>query len=157
MSAFYGFKINRIGGKGVIDFAEFKGKVVLLVNVASKCGYTKHYAGLEALHKKYAPQGLVVLGLPCNQFGGQEPGSEEEIVDFCSRTYNVDFDLTTKIEVNGPNTDPIYNFLKSSTDGKDIAWNFGKFLVGKDGAVIARYAHSVAPEELDAPIAKALL
>ncbi|KAI8828265.1 glutathione peroxidase, partial [Chytriomyces cf. hyalinus JEL632] len=96
-------------------------------------------------------------GLPCNQFGGQEPGSEEEIVDFCSRTYNVDFDLTTKIEVNGPNTDPIYNFLKSSTDGKDIAWNFGKFLVGKDGVVIARYAHSVAPEELDAPIAKALL
>ncbi|KAI8612823.1 putative glutathione peroxidase [Chytriomyces sp. MP71] len=158
MASFYNLSVNRIAGKGPLNFADLKGKAVLIVNVASACGYTKHYTGLEALNKKYGPQGLVVIGFPCNQFGGQEPGSEAEIVDFCSRTYNVTFDLTQKVEVNGPGTHPVFAWLKQAgPDSSDIKWNFGKFLVSKDGNLISRHAHSVTPEELDAPIAKALL
>ncbi|KAJ3060403.1 hypothetical protein HDU98_003613 [Podochytrium sp. JEL0797] len=153
--SFTDFSIEKINNKGTLNFADLKGKTVLCVNVASKCGYTKHYAGLEALNQKYASKGLVIIGFPCNQFGGQEPGTEAEVVEFCSRTYNVTFDLTTKIEVNGANTHPIYQFLKSKTDGADIQWNFVKFLVNKDG-VVTRYTHKTAPEELDDVIAKLL-
>ncbi|MET0263816.1 MAG: glutathione peroxidase [Rariglobus sp.] len=126
----------------------YRGKVLLIVNVASKCGYTKQYTGLEALSAKYKDQGLVVLGFPCNQFGGQEPGTEAEIAEFCSLKYDVKFPLFAKIDVNGANRAPLYTFLSGENakfPGK-IGWNFNKFLVGRDGQVIARYESKVAPE-----------
>jgi len=128
----------------------YRGKVLLIVNVASKCGYTKQYAGLEALYSNYKDQGLVVLGFPCNQFGGQEPGTEAEIAEFCSLKFNVNFPLFSKIEVNGPGRHPLYTFLsgEGSTFPGKIGWNFNKFLVGSDGQVIARYESTVAPESL---------
>lgn len=129
----------------------YRGKVLLVVNVASKCGYTKQYAGLEALYANYKDQGLVVLGFPCNQFGGQEPGTEEEIAEFCSTKFNVQFPLFAKIEVNGPGRAPLYTFLSgegAKFPGK-IGWNFNKFLVGRDGQVIARYESKVAPESVE--------
>lgn len=126
----------------------YRGKVLLIVNVASKCGYTRQYTGLEALHAKYKDQGLVVLGFPCNQFGGQEPGTEAEIAEFCSLKFDVRFPLFSKVEVNGPGRHPLYTFLSgegAKFPGK-IGWNFNKFLVGADGQVIARYESKVAPE-----------
>ncbi|KAJ3115872.1 hypothetical protein HK100_001214, partial [Physocladia obscura] len=149
--------IPKLGGKGILNFADFKGKPVLLVNVASKCGFTSHYRGLEELHRKYGPKGLVVIGFPCNQFGGQEPGTDQEIAQFCSNTYNVSFDLTAKINVNGPAADPVYQFLKNATDGKDIAWNFTKFLVSRDANSVSRFDFRVKPADLEDPIAKMLL
>ncbi|HEY8931778.1 MAG TPA: glutathione peroxidase [Rariglobus sp.] len=142
------------------SLAAYRGKVLLIVNVASKCGFTRQYAGLEALYAKYQEQGLVVLGFPCNQFGGQEPGTEEEIVRFCSTNFHVSFPLFAKIEVNGPGRAPLYTFL-SGDDAKfpgRIGWNFNKFLVGRDGQVIARYESKVAPQsaELTAAIEAAL-
>lgn len=130
------------------SLSAYKGKVLLIVNVASKCGFTKQYTGLEAIYAKYKDQGLVVLGFPCNQFGGQEPGTEAEIAEFCSVKFNVKFPLFAKIEVNGPGRAPLYTFLSgegSKFPGK-IGWNFNKFLVGRDGQVIARYESKVAPE-----------
>ncbi|KAI9347172.1 glutathione peroxidase [Zopfochytrium polystomum] len=145
------------GGAGhELSFESLKGKVTLIVNVASRCGYTKQYTGLEALHKKYAASGLTVIGFPCNQFGAQEPGTEEEIASFCSRTFNVSFPITSKIEVNGPGTHALYAELKAATGGDDIKWNFEKFLVGKDGVVIERFGSGTTPEQLDAKIAALL-
>lgn len=125
------------------------GKVVLVVNVASQCGYTPQYKGLEALYQQYKAQGLVLLGAPCNQFGGQEPGTAEEIRNFCSLNYGVTFPLLQKQEVNGPGRSPLYSFLVTSPagGGGDIKWNFEKFLVGRDGAVKARFKSAVTPED----------
>lgn len=126
----------------------YEGKVLLIVNVASKCGYTKQYDGLEALYQKYKGQGLVVLGFPCNQFGGQEPGTNEDIKEFCTSKFNVTFPLFDKLEVNGPGRHPLYTALageKAKFPG-DIKWNFNKFLVGRDGQVVQRFESKVTPE-----------
>ncbi|GBC07507.1 hypothetical protein RclHR1_00750041 [Rhizophagus clarus] len=141
--------------KNSFNFSDWKGKVVLIVNVASQCGYTPQYTGLESLYNKYKDQGLIVAGLPCNQFGAQEPGTEEEIVTFCSAKYNVTFPLFAKIDVNGENESSIYKFLKSQQSG-DIKWNFEKFLIGKNGNVIKRYPSSVKPEDIASDIETAL-
>ena len=138
----------------------YRGKVLLIVNVASKCGFTPQYAGLEALHRKYAGRGFEVLGFPCNQFGAQEPGNAEEIRSFCSLTYEVSFPVLGKIEVNGDRADPLYAFLKSEKPGllgtEAIKWNFTKFLVGRDGEVAGRYAPNVKPEALEGDIERLL-
>lgn len=139
---------------------DYKGKVLLIVNVASKCGYTPQYEGLEKLHRKYKERGFEVLGFPCNQFGAQEPGSEQEIQQFCKLTYDVSFPLFGKINVNGGETAPIYEFLKSSQPGvlgtEAVKWNFTKFLVDKNGKVVARYAPTTKPEDLEQEIEKLL-
>ncbi|QHU99885.1 glutathione peroxidase [Synechocystis sp. CACIAM 05] len=131
-------------------------KVVLFVNVASKCGLTPQYSGLVALDKAYGEKGLVIIGVPCNQFGAQEPGSPEEIKDFTKTKYDVDFTLLEKQDVNGPNRSPLYQFLVG--DGEDISWNFGKFLIGRDGQVVARFDPQTKPDDssLIAAIEKAL-
>jgi glutathione peroxidase len=155
----YDIKLNDIDGKPT-TLAAYKGKTVLIVNVASKCGYTKQYAGLEATYQKYKAQGFAVLGFPCNQFGGQEPGANEEIKQFCSSKYNVTFPLFDKIEVNGTNRHPLYVALagKDSPFPGDIKWNFNKFLIGKDGTIIKRFESKVTPdsEELTKAVEVAL-
>ena len=142
------------------SLADFRGQVVLLVNVASKCGFTPQYTGLEALWKEYGPKGLAVVGFPCNQFGAQEPGSAEDIRQFCSLTYPVSFPLFAKVEVNGPNAHPVYDFLKAGAPGvlgtEAVKWNFTKFLVAKDGRVVERYAPTTTPAALKADIDKLL-
>lgn len=143
------FKMKAINGKEV-DLAKYKGKVLLVVNVASACGLTPQYEELEALHEKYGEKGLAVAGFPCNQFGKQEPGSDEEIVKFCQTNYNVKFDLFSKVEVNGEGACPLYKHLtsletKPAGAGK-ISWNFEKFLIGRDGKVLARFAPRTAPD-----------
>jgi glutathione peroxidase len=161
MATLYDFQQKTLEGKDR-KLSDFKGKAVLVVNVASKCGLTPQYAGLQKLHEKYAARGFEVLGFPCNQFAGQEPGSAEEIAEFCERNYGVSFPMFAKIDVNGPNRAPLYQWLTAQPtqpDGPgDILWNFGKFLVDKQGAVIARFNPRVAPEapELTAAIEKAL-
>ncbi len=139
---------------------QYKGKVLLLVNVASKCGFTPQYEGLEALWREYGPRGLVVVGFPCDQFGHQEPGNAEEIRNFCSLTYEVDFPLSEKIDVNGDKAHPLWQWLKAEKTGllgtKGIKWNFSKFLVGRDGQVLERYAPTDKPESLRGDIEKAL-
>ncbi len=125
--------------------AQFKGKTLLVVNVASACGLTPQYEGLQALHTQYAERGLAVLGFPCNQFGAQEPGSEEEIQQFCSSRYGVEFPLFAKIEVNGDGRHPLYQFLIG--DGDDISWNFEKFLIDGEGQTIARFSPRTAPDD----------
>lgn len=138
----------------------YAGKVVLIVNVASKCGLTPQYAGLEALYRQYAPQGLVILGFPCNQFGDQEPGSATEIAEFCSMSYDVTFPIFAKLDVNGAGEHPLYAWLKSSAPGifgtEAIKWNFTKFLIGRDGTVTQRFAPTDEPASL-APAIEALL
>ena len=138
----------------------WKGKVVLVVNVASKCGFTPQYAGLEAMHKKLKDKGLVVAGFPCDQFGHQEPGDEKEIKEFCSLTYDVSFPMFAKIEVNGDNTHPLYQHLKGEAPGllgsKAIKWNFTKFLVDRDGTVVRRYAPNDTPEAIQQDVEKLL-
>jgi glutathione peroxidase len=143
----YDIKLKDIDGKDT-SLAAYKGKAVLIVNVASKCGYTKQYSGLEATYQKYKDQGFVVLGFPCNQFGGQEPGTNEDIKQFCSSKYSVTFPLFDKLEVNGANRHPLYVALagKDSPYPGDIKWNFNKFLIGKDGKIIQRFDSKVAPE-----------
>jgi glutathione peroxidase len=140
--------------------AEYRGQVLLVVNVASRCGFTPQYTGLEALQRKYGGRGLQVLGFPCNQFGAQEPGGPEEIASFCSTTYDVSFPLFAKIEVNGPSADPLYAYLKREKRGllgtEAIKWNFTKFLVDRDGEVAGRYGPNVKPEALEADIARLL-
>jgi glutathione peroxidase len=140
--------------------ADFKGGPILIVNTASKCGFTPQYQGLEALQRTYGPRGLTVIGFPCNQFGAQEPGDAEEIKNFCSLTYDVTFPLMAKIEVNGDKADPLYNYLKVEKPGvlgtKGIKWNFTKFLIDKDGKVVARYAPTDKPESLAKDIEKLL-
>ncbi|NBR85187.1 MAG: glutathione peroxidase [Verrucomicrobia bacterium] len=140
----YDAPVKDIKGKDT-SLKAFEGKVILVVNVASKCGLTPQYKALEATYEKYKDKGLVVAGFPCNQFGKQEPGSNEEIVQFCSTKYNVTFPLFDKIEVNGPNRHPLYKTLIGE-GGKDIAWNFGKFLVGRDGKVIKRFEPKTTPD-----------
>ena len=134
------------------DLSAHKGKVLLVVNVASKCGFTPQYEGLEALHRRYADKGFEVLGFPCNQFGAQEPGNAEEIFNFCSLTYDVTFPLLGKIDVNGPQAAPIYKHLKKEAPGvlgsEAIKWNFTKFLVDRSGKVVKRYAPQTKPEDI---------
>jgi glutathione peroxidase len=136
--------------------AEFKDKVLLVVNVASRCGFTPQYAGLEELWRKYRDRGLVVLGFPCNQFGAQEPGDEAAIGEFCSSKYDVTFPMFSKVEVNGKNTHPVYRYLKKASPGvlgsEGIKWNFTKFLVDAKGNVVARYASVTKPEKIAADI-----
>ncbi|MBV1686940.1 glutathione peroxidase [Novosphingobium sp. G106] len=139
-----------------LSLADKAGKVVLIVNTASKCGFTPQYAGLEALWRKYRDHGLDVIGFPCNQFGHQEPGSAEEIETFCSLNYAISFPLMGKIDVNGPAADPLYDWLKGEARGvfgtRGIKWNFTKFLVGRDGKVVRRYPPTVKPEQLERDI-----
>ncbi|MEV6943092.1 glutathione peroxidase [Streptomyces sp. NPDC051172] len=147
---------------GSADLPQYAGQAVLVVNVASKCGLTPQYTGLERLHERYAEQGFTVLGVPCNQFLGQEPGSAEEIAEFCSATYGVTFPLTEKVEVNGENRHPLYDRLTGFADAEghsgDIRWNFEKFLIGRDGKVVARFSPQTEPEaaELVAAVESAL-
>jgi len=141
------------------DLGAYAGKVALVVNTASECGFTPQFTGLEELWKGYADQGLVVLGFPCNQFGGQEPGGAEEIGAVCQRNYGVTFPMFDKIEVNGDDAHPLYEWLKQEKGGllgSKIKWNFTKFLVGRDGRVLARYAPTDTPESLTEDIEKAL-
>ena len=143
-------------GGGTLSLADKAGKVLLVVNTASKCGFTPQYAGLEALWRKYRDHGVEVNGFPCNQFGGQEPGNADEIASFCSLNYNVSFPLMAKIDVNGMDADPLYNWLKAEAPGvlgtQRIKWNFTKFLIGRDGKVVRRYAPTDKPERLEADI-----
>ncbi len=134
-----------------IEAKEFEGKAILFVNVASKCGYTPQYEGLQALYDSYKDQGLVIVGVPCNQFGGQEPGSAQEIQTFCKANYGVNFPLLEKQDVNGKNRSKLYTTLVSSDKGagKDIRWNFEKFLVDKDGNVVGRFSSGVAPDSAE--------
>jgi glutathione peroxidase len=145
----YEIPVNKLDGSAA-DLGDYQGKVALVVNVASKCGLTPQYEGLERLHERYADQGFTVLGFPCNQFLGQEPGSADEIATFCSTTYGVTFPLFEKIEVNGDNRHPVYSVLTETPDAEgeagDIQWNFEKFLVGADGNVVARFRPVVDPE-----------
>jgi glutathione peroxidase len=137
----------------------YRGQTLLVVNVASQCGYTPQYAGLERLYRTYRDRGLVVLGFPCDQFGHQEPGSDAEIGQFCSRTYDVTFPLFRKIAVNGANAHPLYQFLKRQQTGlfgSSIKWNFTKFLVGRDGIVLKRYGPRDTPESIEAEVAASL-
>ncbi|MED1802464.1 glutathione peroxidase [Brevibacillus porteri] len=146
----YDIAVKTISGEEK-TLAAFKGHVLLIVNVASQCGLTPQYKGLQELYERYQDKGLVVLGFPCNQFAGQEPGTEEEIATFCDRNYSVTFPLFAKIDVNGPNTHPLYQYLKEHAPGEenqDIEWNFAKFLVDKDGQVVKRISARTQPEEL---------
>ena len=161
MTTLYDFEQKTLDGRNK-SLAEFKGKAVLVVNVASKCGLTPQYAGLQKLHEKYAAKGFEVLGFPCNQFAGQEPGTEKEIAEFCERNYGVTFPMFAKIDVNGASRAPLYTWLTSQPtqpDGPgDVMWNFGKFRVDKQGKVVARFNPRVAPDapELTSAIEKAL-
>lgn len=144
--SFYEMTVNRLDGKPE-SLANFKGKVVLAVNVASECGYTPQYEGLQKLYADYKDRGLVVLGFPCNQFGGQEPGSAAEIQSFCSTKFHVSFPLFEKLDVKGPKQAPVYTFLTAKHG--EPAWNFHKYLVGKDGQVIAAFKSGVTPESAE--------
>jgi glutathione peroxidase len=143
------------------SLADFRGQVLLIVNVASQCGFTPQYAGLEALYQKYKDRGFSVLGFPCDQFGHQEPGNEAEIQNFCSTKYNVGFPMFAKIEVNGDGAHPLYKFLKSERAGilgtEAIKWNFTKFLVDRAGSVINRYAPTTTPESIESDIESLLV
>ena len=148
MSTLQDFEITDIEGKTNL-LADLNGKVVLAVNVASKCGLTPQYAGLEKLYEELSDQGLVIVGFPCNQFGGQEPGSETEILEFCQSNYSVSFPLTQKIEVNGAGRHPVYQWL-TNEEGEfpgDIEWNFEKFLIDREGQVVKRYPPATPPED----------
>lgn len=148
----YDIEATTINGDPV-SLGEYRGKTLLIVNVASQCGFTPQYAGLEGLYRKYKDRGLLVLGFPCNQFGRQEPGSEDEIKRFCESTYGVTFPMFAKIDVNGPQTHPLYRFLKSARSGLfgtgAIKWNFTKFLVSPEGEVVRRYGPSDTPERIE--------
>lgn len=156
-NSLYDLSATTIDGKNQ-SLAEYKGKVALVVNVASQCGFTRQYEGLQELYNKYKERGLVVLGFPSNDFGGQEPGSDEEIKNFCSRRFGVTFPMFSKVDVLGPSKSAVYAFLTKSTGGADVGWNFEKFLVGRNGLVVGRYGSSVTPgsSELADAIEKAL-
>lgn len=151
MNNIYQFDVKAINGD-TISLADFKGKALLIVNTASKCGFTPQYKGLEKLHKEYKDKGFAVLGFPCNQFGQQEPGSDEEIAQFCDLTFQVSFPMFSKVDVNGDNASPLYQYMKEQAPGilgsKGIKWNFTKFLVNKEGQVIKRYASKDKPEAI---------
>ena len=159
MSTVYDFDALQINGKSV-PLSQFKGKAMLIVNTASACGFTPQFAGLEELHKAYGKKGLVVLGFPCNQFGAQDKGSNDEIAGFCQLNYGVSFPMMAKIDVNGAGAHPLYQWLSKEAPGllgtKGIKWNFTKFLVGKDGAVLKRYAPTDTPASLAQDIEAAL-
>ena len=151
MSGIADFTVKAADG-ATVNMSTFAGRVLLIVNTASKCGFTPQYEGLEALHRRYEGRGLTVLGFPCNQFGAQEPGDAAEIANFCSLTYDVSFPVMAKIDVNGDNADPLFQWLKAQAPGllgtKAIKWNFTKFLVDRDGNVVDRYAPTTKPEDL---------
>jgi len=153
------YSVKTIQGE-LLNLSEYEGKVLLVVNVASKCGFTGQYAGLQALHQEYASRGLIVMGFPCDQFGHQEPGSDSNILAFCETQYKVTFPMFAKIEVNGPNAEPFYQWLKTSKPGllgtEAIKWNFTKFLLGRKGQVLKRYAPTDTPESLREAIEQAL-
>ena len=180
MEKIYDFKA--LSNRGAeLDFAQFEGKVLMIVNTASKCGFTPQYDGLEALYQKYKDQGFVIVGFPCDQFAHQEPGSNEEIAEFCRINHGVTFQLMSKIDVNGPNADPIFEYLKSVAPAEeykglkakathtllkglsksvekdsDILWNFTKFLINRDGTVVKRYAPVTTPEDIEKDIQEML-
>jgi glutathione peroxidase len=160
MSSIYDFAVKNNKGQE-ITMQEFRGKVLLIVNTASQCGLTPQYEALEALFQKYQNQGFMILGFPCNQFGAQEPGTEKEILEFCSLNYGVSFPIFAKIEVNGSNTHPLFAFLKSEAPGflgsEAIKWNFTKFLVDKNGKVVERFAPTTKPEEFENDIVKQII
>lgn len=150
MTAITDFTVTAADGSPAA-LERYRGKVLLIVNTASKCGFTPQYKGLEELHRRYAERGFEVLGFPCNQFGAQEPGDAAEIANFCSLTYDVTFPLMAKIDVNGPNADPIFKHLKDEQTGllgSGIKWNFTKFLVDRNGKVVSRHAPTTKPEQL---------
>ena len=158
-TSIYDFEALQMNGQSV-PLSQYRGKVLLIVNTASACGFTPQFGGLEELHKEYADRGLVVLGFPCNQFGAQDPGSNDEIASFCQLNYGVSFPMMAKIDVNGADASPLYRWLTAEAPGllgsKAIKWNFTKFLVGKEGRVIRRYAPQDAPQKLAGDIEAAL-
>ena len=155
MVSLYDISARTIDG-GTQSLSEYRGRTLLIVNVASQCGYTPQYAGLETLYREFADRGFAVLGFPCNQFGRQEQGSEADIASFCSTTYDVTFPMYAKVEVNGPATHPLFRLLKSSRKGllgtESIKWNFTKFLVDRDGNVVRRYAPGDTPDSIRAEL-----
>ena len=159
MPSLYAIDVTDIHGKEY-SLAAYKNKTLLIVNTASKCGFTTQYTSLQALYEKYKAQGFVILGFPCNQFGAQEPGTNKEIQEFCSLTYNVDFPIMDKVEVNGDDTAPIYAYMKEALPGilgsKKVKWNFTKFLFDKSGKPIKRYASTTKPEDIAKDISKIL-
>ena len=159
MPTIYDFEASSVTGQSV-PLSQYRGRPLLIVNTASACGFTPQFAGLQALHQRYGGQGLVVLGFPCNQFGGQDPGSNDEIAQFCSLNYGVTFPMMAKIDVNGAQASPLYQWLTAEAPGilgtKAIKWNFTKFLLGKDGQVIRRYAPQDKPQDLARDIEAAL-
>ena len=159
MSRLHDFTARRIDGQD-LALSRFDGQVVLVVNTASACGFTPQFAGLQKLHEQFSGRGFSVLGFPCNQFGGQDPGSDGEILGFCQKNYGVSFPMMAKVEVNGPNAHPLFKWLTQAAPGvlgtEAIKWNFTKFLVGKDGAVIRRYGSMDKPESMAKDIEAAL-
>jgi glutathione peroxidase len=159
MNSLYDFSAKTLAGRD-LGLKDYRGKVVLVVNTASECGFTPQYAGLEALHKKYHAKGLEVLGFPCNQFGAQEPGDAAQIGAFCQKNYGVSFQMFDKIEVNGAGAHPLYKWLTQAAPGilgtEAIKWNFTKFLVGRDGKVVRRYAPKTGPEAIDPDVERLL-
>ena len=159
MSTVYEYTAKALDGSE-IKLEQYKGNVMLIVNTASKCGFTSQFAGLEKLHEEYSKRGLSLLGFPCNQFGAQEPGDSTEIGAFCQKNYVVDFQMFDKIEVNGEHAHPLYKYLTDKVPGllglKDVKWNFTKFLVDRDGNVVKRYAPNVEPADISADIEKLL-
>lgn len=160
MTSIYDFHAKTLDGKD-LDFSSYKGDVLLIVNTASKCGFTNQYEGLQELHTKYGAKGLKVLGFPCNQFGSQEPGTEPEIGAFCQKNYGVEFQMFEKIEVNGSGAHPVYKYLTAEAPGlagtEAIKWNFTKFLVDRHGKVFKRYAPDVKPQDISKDIEAQLL
>ena len=155
---FYQFSASSIQGKD-INMEAYKGKIVLVVNTASKCGFTPQYAGLEELNQKYKDKGLAILGFPCNQFGNQEPGDEKSIAEGCLINYGVTFQMFSKVDVNGADAHPLFNYLKNELGGifgKKIKWNFTKFLIDRNGKPVKRYAPTTKPEQLEPEILKLL-
>ena len=154
----YQFNFSQLDGEE-ISLSQFKGKAILIVNTASFCGLTYHYSGLEKLYQKYKERGLVIIGFPCNQFGKQEPGTSEEIKDFCNLNYDVTFLMSTKVDVNGKNAHPLFKYLKSELKGKlndSVKWNFSKFLIDLDGIPFKRFSSTVEPEAISASIEEVL-
>ena len=158
-TSIYDFEAQQMNGQ-TVPLSQYKDKVLLIVNTASACGFTPQFGGLEELHKQYADKGLVVLGFPCNQFGSQDPGSNDEIASFCQLNYGVSFPMMAKINVNGADASPLYKWITTEAPGllgsKAIKWNFTKFLIGKDGQVVRRYAPQDAPKKLAGDIEAAL-
>ena len=159
MTSVFDFSAHRLAGEPV-SLADYAGKVLLIVNTASKCGFTPQYAGLQGLHERFHDQGLVVMGFPCNQFGQQEPGDSQDIARFCETSFAVGFPMFQKVDVNGADAHPLFKHLKSAAPGllgsEAIKWNFTKFLVGRDGAVFKRYAPQTSPEDLEQDIEQLL-